>query len=220
MKNIALNGKLACGKSEQARQLHQELGYSILSIGTMIKKVTNLLIEDPKECKTYLKTMIDKEQTVNVLYQEVQNEFYQTYQKEKFEKTTDGLYIKNDSYRELAQYIATSFRDVLGEDIWVTFIAKEAEMLAKNGQKVVCDDLRFPSEKRIFEQFGFATIRLDVSESVQKQRISKRGDGTINEKQLTHISEIALDDAAFDLRIDTDHLSIDEIKTIIFSFVR
>jgi len=220
MKNIALNGKLACGKSEQARQLYQELGYSILSIGTMIKKVTNLLIEDPKEWKTYLETMIDKEQAVNTLYQEVQNEFYHTYQKEKFEKTTDGLYIKNDSYRELAQYIATSFRDVLGEDIWVTFIAKEAEMLAKNGQKVVCDDLRFPSEKRIFEQFGFATIRLDVSEYVQKQRISKRGDGTINEKQLTHISETALDNATFDLRIDTDDLSIDEIKTIIFSFVR
>jgi len=220
MKNIALNGKLACGKSEQARQLQQELGYSVLSIGTMIKKVTNLVIEEPKEWKTYLKTVLEEDHVIEQIYQEVQKTFQKKFQHVTFEKTEDGLYVKNDWYRELAQYIATSFRTLLGEDIWVTFVAKEAKMLAKQGKRVVCDDLRFPSEKHIFEQFGFATIRLDVSKKVQKQRISMRGDGKIDEKQLTHISEVALDDALFDLRINTDNLSIEEIKTIIFSFIQ
>jgi dephospho-CoA kinase len=219
MKNIALNGKLACGKSEQARLLHEELGYSILSIGTMIKKVTNLLIEDPMQWKMYLENTIQNKKAVDAIYSEVQTTFHDTFQYASFEKTSEVNYVKNDWYRELAQYIATSFREVLGEDIWVTFIAKEASILAKKGEMVVCDDLRFPSEKKIFEEFGFKIIRLDVSKEVQKQRISHRGDGVINEKQLNHISETALDDAIFDLRINTDNISIQGIKEKIFGFI-
>jgi len=210
--NIALSGKLACGKSRLAEELKRDLNYTIISIGTVIKKTTSLLIEDTERFKMYLQDMLQHQKDTAKLADEVIANFEKNFSRKSFVLDANGDYVKNDSYRGLVQYIATSMRKKLGEDVWVMFIAKEAEKKSKQGILVVCDDLRFPSEKEIFENYRFNIVRLDVSKEVQKKRIQMRGDGEISEEQLNHPSETALDDANFDLRIDTDNLLPEQVK--------
>lgn len=218
--NLALSGKLACGKSVLANFLKEEHHYTIVSIGSMIKKVTNVVIEDQIAFAQYVKGMVEDKQVAERLVTEITNEFNTNFQHMTFEKDGDELYVKNNAYRQLTQYIATVFRKTFGEDIWVTFVAKEAINMTKEGKKIVCDDLRLPSEKEIFQSYGFKIIRLDVSEATQKMRIQARGDGKISHEQLNHPTEIALDNAEFDVRLNTDTMSMEAVNEFISGYLQ
>lgn len=220
MENIALSGKLACGKTVLANGMKEELGFEIISIGTTIKKTCSLLIENKDEFKQYLMNMIEDKSIAIQLIETMLETYHNKFSNSTFQKDKSGLYIKNDAYRDLTQYVATTLRKKFGNDVWVLFIAKEAESMAKQGKLVVCDDLRDPSEKKIFENFGFKIIRLDVSEKVQQERIKARGDGFISKEQLNHPTETALDDAEFDVRLDTDFLSIEEVRKAVYHYLQ
>lgn len=216
--NIALSGKLASGKSTLAEKLVEEKGYLILSIGSTIKKITNFLIEDPDKINSYLEKKINENERKELL-RIIFSEFEEKFAKGKFEKDKKGFYVKNNSYRKLTQFIATTFRERLGEEIWVIFVSKEANELKEKGKKVIIDDLRYKKEKEIFEEYGFKIIRINVSLENQIKRIKSRGDGIISSEQLNHHSETSLDGENFDFSIDSDELSIEEIKNKIYDFL-
>lgn len=209
---LALNGKMRSGKSTVAERLRDEHGFHIISIGNTIKKVANYLIEDQGELQHYLQEVLKAESTEK--FDAVFAQFIDLYKKDYsdavFQKEANGLYVKNESYRKLTQMVATYFRTLYSEDIWMRFIAVDAMDLADKGEKVVCDDLRLKSEKRILEMFGFVIVRLDISKEEQQNRSLQLGE-KISDELLHHPTEIDLDDAYFDFRLVVDGLTIDQV---------
>lgn len=69
---------------------------------------------------------------------------------------------------------------------------------------VVIEDVRFPSEKEFCDEIGATTIRLEIPEEVQLQRLQER-DGKIGEEaaaMLACLDESILDDVAWDLKLE------------------
>ena len=69
---------------------------------------------------------------------------------------------------------------------------------------VVIEDVRFPSEEDFCSAIGATTIRLEIPEEVQLQRLEKR-DGKIGEEaasMLACLDESVLDDVTWDLKLE------------------
>lgn len=215
---IALSGPMGVGKTTIAKQMN---GFQIVSIGSTIKEICSLLIDDQKELKNYLNQILKNEEPekINEVFNTLILHFESISPEAIWEKNKDGIYNKNKYYRELTQFVATYFRETYNEDIWVRFIASKAMELADQGINVVCDDMRFPSEKKVLEMFGFIFIRLDISKEEQKRRLLKDY-GEIPENLLNHNTETALDEAYFDLKLQADGLETNEIISKINSLIK
>lgn len=216
---LALSGKMACGKSTVSRILSDTFDYQVLSIASPIKKTAILLIENTSELETYLIDMISNHHVAKSIYEKLYFNFELAFLQASWEKNSDGTYNKNDDYRKLLQRVATIVRDELGEDIWVKFFAKEAKALSEKGRKVICDDLRLPSEMKVLQKNGFSIIRINVDEEVQKQRLLELY-GEINHKLLNHPTETSLDSATdFDFIINTGKNSLEYNIELLKTFV-
>lgn len=217
---VTLSGPMGSGKSTVAKGLTEEHSFHIISIGSTIKKVSTMLIDEPKELLDYLRHVLtgESEENLNAFYQQLLDGFHEKFPHPTWKKDEQGAYIKTEDYRELTQYVATYFRTSYSEDIWVRFIASDAVELAAKGEKVICDDMRFPTEKRILEMFGFTSIRLDISDAVQKKRLEATY-GTISDELRNHPGEHALDDAHFDLHVNVDTLSIEETRNQVYAYL-
>ena len=218
---LALNGKMRSGKSTIAEKLRDEKGFQIISIGNTIKKVANYLIEDQRALKQYLKEALkgEGEKEFETIYQSFLSSYLQEFSDAVWQKDEKGIYAKNESYRKLTQMVATYFRNVYSEDIWMRFIATDAMDLADKGHKVVCDDLRLKSEKRILEMFGFMVIRLDISPEEQQRRSLLLGED-ISDALLHHKTEVDLDDAYFDYRLEVDGLNSEDVYQKIVNYLK
>lgn len=214
-----ISGEMGSGKSTLANGLKEEFGFHVISIGTTIKKVSQLLVDDNEILREYLLETLKEEEKFEEIFTRLIQEFEVRFNNADWRKSGNGEYIKNSSYRDLTQFVATYFRELYGEDIWVRFVASDAMELADKGEKVICDDLRFPNEKKIFEMFGFSTIRLDISKEEKLRRL-QREYGEIPEDLLNHPSETALNDAFFDFRIPVDGLGKDELKNRVCDFLK
>jgi dephospho-CoA kinase len=199
---IALNGKMTSGKTTIAEYLRDHHGYTILSIGSMIKKVATLLIDNMPDLYAYLKEMVDDREMVDRLFFEITSAFDQEFDRAEWTKDETGAYHKTQPYRKLTQMVATKVRDQLGKTVWTQFCIKEGEKLEKLGTKIVVDDLRLKEEKTLFEAGGYSIIRLHITKEAQAKRLLNIY-GKIDEEQLAHETEISLDNANFDLIIDT-----------------
>lgn len=218
---VALNGKMRSGKSTVAEMLREEHGFHIVSIGSTIKKVANYLIEDTRQLKQYLKEVLkaEKEEKFEVIFQDFLTVYQEQFANAIWQKEENGLYVKNEHYRKLTQMVATHFRQLYSEDIWMRFIAVDAMDLADKGKNVVCDDLRVKSEKRILEMFGFVIIRFDISKEEQEKRSKALGE-EIPDELLYHPTEIDLDDALFDYRFSVDALSPKEVYEKVVDYLK
>lgn len=214
---VVINGKMASGKTTAANGLKEDFNFIIISIGTMIKKVSTLLLEDKEKLNSYLNNVLNEEEG-DFINEILTKGFKENYKNAIWEKLNDGSYNKNKWYRKLTQFVATTMRDQYGDDVWVRFLVNDAMELAEKGKNVVCDDMRVPSEKKIFEKFGFATVRLEVSKQEQRKRLEKEY-GNIPEEQLNHVTETSLDDAKFDFKINTDNFTIKEMRMEIYKFL-
>ena len=69
---------------------------------------------------------------------------------------------------------------------------------------VVIEDVRYPSEEEFCSAVGATTIRLEIPEEIQLQRLQER-DGKIGEEaaaMLACLDESILDDVAWDLKVE------------------
>lgn len=218
---VALNGKMRSGKSTVAEKLRDEHGFHIVSIGSTIKKVANLLIEQPEALKSYLKEVLKSEgdDKFEAVFRTFITQYQTQFSEAVWQKDAHGFYVKNESYRKLTQMVATYFRNVYSEDIWMRFIAVEAIDLADKGEKVVCDDLRLKSEKRILEMFGFLIIRFDISKEEQRARSARLGEN-ISDELLNHPTEVDLDEVYFDYRFSVDGMSVDDMYQHVIDYLK
>lgn len=220
MKPLAFSGKVSSGKTTIAEALKKRDGYQILSIGLSIKQVCMYLIEGRKDhLETIVRFLTDDEEK-----REEVRRFYETLYADQFAdahfiKGEDGLYVKNDAYRSFTQQVAKGTRERFGEDIWVRLVANQMRERNGAGERVVCDDVRMPSEKALFEEQGIAFVRLNVSPDEQLRRAEALY-GEVDPSRFLDETETALDDASFDLVIDTTGQSIEETVTEVEQFLR
>ena len=219
---IGFSGKMTAGKTTISNLLAEKYGYVVLPIGGRIKKVSNLLIEDRDQLMAYLEQILpDKtldnsknpvQTTFDALVQMYDEHFMPIVSKyglnNVFVKEENGVYQKNEYYRDLTQKVGTCVRNLFGEQIWVQILLNEANLLISQGKKVICDDVRLEIEYKMFKEQGYTLIRLDVDPEVQKKRILKLYK-TYNEKALTHHTETELDNAEFEYRFST---SVDPVE--------
>ncbi|PFJ38852.1 hypothetical protein [Bacillus thuringiensis] len=217
-KRIALSGKMTTGKSTLSQVLVEQMDFQIVSIGTTIKKTSTLLIDNPPLLFQYLKQMVKENHNAQELFFSLLTAYNNGFSHSEWTKNTEGELIKNQSFRDLLQVVATTGRNLLGENVWCEFAKNEAFLILENDIPVIIDDLRIPSEKQLFEKNDFHIIRLDIEKEEQLRRIYNLY-GEIDEELLNHPTETALDDACFDLRIDTTHLTVKEVSEQLTHFI-
>jgi adenylate kinase family enzyme len=107
--------------------------------------------------------------------------------------------------RKLLQTLGGSLRNI-DTNVWIRSFVRECE----KHEIVICDDIRFKNELDYVKKNGFITIRLDVSEELQTDRIKK----TYPERYQTHldnrnhISETDLDHEDFDYHLTSETFDI------------
>jgi dephospho-CoA kinase len=117
-----------------------------------------------------------------------------------------GVETKN---RKLLQLVGEKMRQV-DSYVWIKYLFNK---LPKT-KNVIVSDVRYLNEIVTLKNANFKTIRLEVSEDVQRERIKKTY-GDLPQEALEHMSEIALDDYdGFDYILDSN-----QSKEILFEAV-
>lgn len=124
---------------------------------------------------------------------------------------------EDEKPREFFQFIGTDRCRMLTPDVFVSWI--ERTINQRFSQYVDHDydyialisDVRFPNEgKMIMNQPNGLVIKLDAQPEIRAKRISKRDGKEMNPEHMAHKSETAVLDMPFDIKMNTDHLSIEE----------
>ena len=97
------------------------------------------------------------------------------------------LFNMNHKDRALLQDFANKCREI-DPNVWVNLVRKD--ILKNTTTHMVIDDLRYPNEYSMLKNAGFIIIRLDISESFQKERIVSTYPLTFDE-HLTRLSNIS-----------------------------
>lgn len=124
----------------------------------------------------------------------------------------------DNGLRSALQYWGTDVRRAQNPDYWAEATRKTI-MGALTGTDaiIIITDLRFPNEAAVVKQCGGLLVRLDVSPGTQYERLRLRDGIThIDVSKQAHASETALDDYdGFDIRVDTDTVTVDELAGVI-----
>lgn len=128
-----------------------------------------------------------------------------------------SMHRRTDSTRFVLQSLGSHWRP---ENYWAHIVFDHAREEEASGKVVIMVGARFPAEHDMFGSHGALRVRLDVSRPVQVERALKR-DGVIpTEEQFMHYGEVALDDAEFGLRIDTDDRTPEQVCALTQDWLR
>ena len=110
---------------------------------------------------------------------------------------------KDESGRQLLQYVGTDIVRSQSPDFWVNFIASILKFFGSSWDVVIIPDARFRNEIEVLVQHEFDVTHI---------RVERDGyDGDLTEGQKTHASETGLDDMEPDVLIKND--SLKSLKT-------
>lgn len=103
---------------------------------------------------------------------------------------------KDESGRELLQWVGTDVVRKRNPDFWVEFILNILSLFEGSWDYVIIPDTRFPNEIEAIRNAGYETYHLSVSRP--------SFDNGLTEEQKLHPSETALDDVSPDFQILND----------------
>lgn len=110
----------------------------------------------------------------------------------------------SDAVVRALQFYGTEVRRSSDPDYWVRKACEAARRVVDAGGSAVFTDARFPNEIDGLKAAGAVTVRLEVSEDVQRQRLIGRDGYAPSVEMLSHSSETALDNYdGFDVVVDT-----------------
>lgn len=89
-------------------------------------------------------------------------------------------YLRSVNPRMFTAYLATRYESYKGE--------------YENNMNILISDLRFPVELQFAKQYGFQTLRINVSPDVQKARMTARKMDPTDLNTINHYGETALDE--------------------------
>lgn len=209
--NLAISGKMGSGKSTVAGFLRDRFGYQVVSLATPIYEIgTSIAHKDLDRLQDLISCYNLHLASDHLISLFEEHRFY------FFDKNEDGTLKKTDMFRGLLQRIGNTVRNSCGERIWAIILLEE---IGKKSEHFVCDDVRSVVEKELLASNGFRTIRLDVSDTVQKHRLYKKY-GYVDAEKLMHSTETDLDEGTFDLRINTDFMSLERVFKLAEEFVK
>ena len=99
---------------------------------------------------------------------------------------------KNDTGRDLLQYVGTDVIRKKSPDFFVNYLCEFLKIFENEWDYVVIDDARFPNEINLLDEYGFDYIHLRVVRPSLNGHGLIYGDG-LSESQSNHLSETALD---------------------------
>lgn len=112
---------------------------------------------------------------------------------------------RTQTMRKVLQYWGTEIRRTQDSEYWVRKTLRGALSTAARGRSVYITDLRFPNEALWAQQLGFLVARIEVSQEVQAERLSRRDQLPPAPEALLHASETALDTYdRFDVVLDNN----------------
>lgn len=206
---LVISGKMGSGKSTISKELVRQNNFKVVSVGSEIKPLADLLINDRE---TFIQKSIsilpegkDVMQTIN----KILSYFDENFKDATWEKSESGGYVKNKDYRLLLQDFPMIVREHFGDEVFARLMISKVRKRS-NEEGLVCDDIRLLKEKSLMERYNYLMIRFDIDADVQKERLLKTY-GEIDEKSLLHPTETALDNEKFDLRINVSYKSVEEI---------
>lgn len=102
---------------------------------------------------------------------------------------------------------------------WANRIVERAVMARDAGFWALLAGCRRRPEYDAAVAVGATLVRLDVSEAEQDRRAIARDGRPMSAEARRHPTETELDDADFDLRIDTDHIGPDRSVELVLELV-
>lgn len=131
---------------------------------------------------------------------------------EKYGTSFEKMFIEKDSEtRELLQKLGVSERERLGADVWIKKLDFQMKIDFSHGVDIILvADLRFENEFDYFKNRGDAVcLRIDAPQrNLDKVKREQKEDPVKMKACMEHISEVDLDKAHFDIRINNDYEDI------------
>lgn len=196
---ILLSGRMGSGKTELAKHLAKNAGYSHKSLATEIKKICCLITG---------RETIDKSIDRNLLQQ--LNILKQPFHKKNYEMVDKWINMSE----AFSKYFDVNNHLIFQEDFFVNKLI--ANIDADNSlEKVVIDDVRFPIEPiRLSQRYGegcnIYKIMLYCDIETIIKRLTQR-DKTFDVSWLSHVSEQSFYKINFDYMFNTDKNSTEKI---------
>ncbi len=123
------------------------------------------------------------------------------------------------STRFALQFWGTEVRRHQDENYWIKKAIASTVKEVSEGRNVYITDARFENEIDALTELGATTVRLTVSEKIQRERIFSRDGLEITEEAKNHISESALDsyedNNMFEIIVQTDDIDANGVSEFI-----
>jgi dephospho-CoA kinase len=196
-KKIAISGKMASGKTTAANILRDKYGYKVCSVAAPIKEIASIATDEKKVAEVIMRLC-----NWNVARaQKCKEAFKNMYPKYEGHDLT----FKDNKTRSFLQELGRTFREI-DPDVWIRDLIQRS----RSENLVVIDDLRYRNELRLLKEAGFITIRLNITEDIQKERL-KNLYGHVDNDKINDSSETDLDNSEFDYVIN----NTEDIQTLI-----
>lgn len=147
MKNIAIAGKFAVGKTSVANILESNHNYVRMSIASSLKQFVN---------EMYARDVYGTDENAVLQKSDI-----------IFINAPDGR--KAVTVRQLLQDIGNTMKTI-DQDIWLRGVRHQVLLWNEMGKAVVIDDVRFPREAEYLKLIGFVNIRLTASDDTRLER--------------------------------------------------
>ncbi len=103
---------------------------------------------------------------------------------------------KDEQGRAILQLVGTDIARKIEPDFWVNSMWDFIRVFCKDYDYVFIDDVRFPNEINFFFNNGIPAVSVNI--------FRLDFESSLTEKQKRHLSETALDNATFDIRIKSN----------------
>ena len=191
MRNIAIAGRFAVGKTSVANILEANHGYVRMSIASSLKQFVNDM---------YARDVYGSDDNARLQKSDV-----------VFVTKPDGR--QAVTVRQLLQDIGNQMK-LIDQDIWLRGVRHQVLLWNEMGKSVVIDDVRFPREAEYLKNIGFVNVRLTARDIIRLDRYFKTYGVTPNKQEMNDQSETLVDSITPDHDLDGER-SAEELADVI-----
>jgi hypothetical protein len=180
LRNVAIVGKFASGKTTLADRLIKDYGFTRISFAARMKQIASDVYAGGAVGGAINKT----------------GDYRVT--------STDGL-VKSRSGREILQFLGQVVKD-LDRDFWIKYVAADIRAGVYGAGPYVIDDCRFPFEADYLRnEMNFVITKLDTDSTIRVARYERAYGRPPTIQELRHPSETQVEKIVVDLTIPGEY---------------